>query len=148
MRTKSLNDELGIKDVYRYYRSKDYTTKEDKVRYDVFRTTVYAVNKKIAERLLEGKYIKLPFNLGKFYIRKIKTNFNNMKLDYVHYNKTGERVVHLNTHSNNYHARWFWEKISCRIKNHTIYSFIPSRGNKRALAKVMLSPGGYKRYLE
>jgi hypothetical protein len=148
MRTKALNVELGVKDIYKYYRSKDTTTKEDKVLYDEFRRISYAINKKIAEKMLEGKFIKLPFNLGNFYIRKVRNNFKNLKFDYAHYNKTGEKVVHLNSHSNQYHAKWFWQKISCRIPGHTIYSFIPSRQNKRNLAKLMKEPGGYKKYLE
>jgi len=148
MRTKSLHDELGVKQIYKYYRSKDYTTKDEKELYEVFRQTCYKVNTKIAEKMLEGKYIKLPFNLGKFYIRKVKNNFKHLKFDYAHFNKTGQKAFHLNTHSNKFHAKWYWEKISCRISGNTIYSFIPSRGNKRDLAKVMQEPGGYKKYLE
>lgn len=148
MRTKALNVELGIKDIYKYYRSNLYVTKHDKVLYKEYSKIIYAVNKKIAEKLLEGKYIKFPYNLGKFYIRKVKNNFKHLKFDYAHFNKTGEFSYHLNIHSNMYHAKWFWEKISCRIPGNTIYSFIPSRENKRALAAIMKSPGGYKRYLE
>ena len=148
MRTKALNDELGIKNIYKFYRSDEYATKGDKVLYDLFRQVCYAVNKKIAEKMLEGRTIKLPYNLGKFYIRKVKNNFKHLKYDYAHYNKTGEKVYHLNDHSAQFHAKWYWERISCRIAGHTIYSFIPSRGNKRALSKAMKQPGGYKKYLE
>jgi len=148
MRTKSLHDELGIKDSYKYYRSNDYTTKDEKVLYDDYRKICYAVNAKIAEKIIEGKQIKLPFNLGQIFIRKVKNNFKHLKFDYAHFNKTGEKSFHLNTHSNKFHAKWFWQKISCRIPGNKIYSFIPSRDNKRSLAQVMKQPGGYKRYLE
>jgi len=148
MRTKSLHDELGVKQIYKYYRSEDYTTKDEKVLYEVFRKVCYQVNAKIADKMLAGKYIKLPFNLGKFYIRKVKNNFKNLRFDYSHFNKTGQKAFHLNTHSNKFHAKWYWEKIGCRISGNTIYSFIPSRGNKRDLAKSMKEPGGYKKYLE
>lgn len=148
MRTKSLHDELGIKQAYKYYRSNDYTTKDKKVLYDDYRKICYAVNSKIAEKLLDGKYIKLPFNLGKLFIKKVKNNFKHLKFDYAHFNKTGEKSFHLNTHSNKFHAKWFWEKLSCRIPGNKIYSFIPSRENKRALSQVMQTSEGYKRYLE
>ena len=148
MRTKSLHDELGIKNSYKHYRSNDYTTKDEKVLYDDYRKICYAVNAKIAEKMLEGRQIKFPFNLGQLFIRKVKNNFKNLKFDYAHFNKTGEKSFHLNTHSSKFHAKWFWQKISCRIPGNKIYSFIPSRENKRALARVMKQPGGYKRYLE
>lgn len=148
MRTTTLNDELGIKQIYKYYRSEDYTTKDEKVLYDEFRKICYAVNAKIAEKMLDGKYIRLPFNLGKFYIKKVKNNFKHLKFDYAEWNKTGKKLFHLNIHSNKFHAKWFWEKISCRIPGNKIYSFIPSRANKRELAKVMKQSGGYKKYLE
>ena len=44
----TLNDELGIKQIYKFYRSKDYTTKDEMVLYNIFRKFCYAVNKKIA----------------------------------------------------------------------------------------------------
>jgi hypothetical protein len=146
MRTKSLHDELGIKDAYKLYRSD--TTKDEKVLYDEYRRICYAVNAKIAEKLLCGKQIKLPFNIGRIFIRKVRNNFKHLKFDYAHFNKTGEKAFHLNIHSNKFHAKWFWEKISCRIPGNKIYSFIPSRDNKRSLSKVMQQPGEYKRYLE
>jgi len=106
MRTTTLNDELGIKQIYKYYRSEDYTTKDEKVLYDEFRKICYAVNAKIAEKMLDGKYIRLPFNLGKFYIKKVKNNFKHLKFDYAEWNKTGKKLFHLNTHSN---------KVSCKV---------------------------------
>lgn len=148
MRTKALHDELGVKYIYKYYRSEDYTIEDDKVLYEIFRKICYSINAKIADKMLEGQYIRLPFNLGKFYIKKVKNNFKNLKFDYAHFNKTGQKTFHLNTHSNKFHAKWYWEKISCRISGNTIYSFIPSRGNKRNLAKSMQVTGGYKKYLE
>jgi hypothetical protein len=148
MRTKAVNAELGIKQVYKYYRSKDYTTKDEKVLYEEFKSICYAVNKRLAEKILEGNHVKLPFNLGDFYIKKVKNNYKHLKYDYGHYNKTGEKIYHLNAHSKKYHAKWFWRKINCRIPGHIIYSFIPSRGNKRNLATIMKRPDGYKKYLE
>lgn len=148
MKMTILNVKFGIKQIYKFYRSKDYTTKDEKVLYDKFRKICYAVNKRIAKKMLEGKYIRLPFNLGKFYIRKSKNNYKNLKLDYEYYNKTGKITYHLNEHSNKFHAKWFWEKISCRIPGNKIYSFIPSRQNKRDLANLMKQPGGYINYLE
>ena len=143
-----LNVEFGIKDLYRFYRSKDYTTKDEKVLYEDYRKICYAVNKKLAQRMLEGKFIRLPFNLGKVYIRKVKNNFKHLKFDYAYFNKTGEKAFHLNEHSDKFHAKWFWEKISCRVPGNKIYSFIPSRHNKRELSRLMQQPGGYLKYLE
>jgi len=148
MKKTTLNDELGIKKIYKFYRSKEYLTKDDKVLYDDFRKVCYAVNARIAEKMLEGKYIRLPFNLGKFYIRKVKNSYKHLKLDYNYFNTTGKIAYHLNEHSNKFHAKWFWEKISCRIKGSKIYSFIPTRKNKRELSKKMQQPGGYINYLE
>lgn len=148
MKMTTLNVKLGIKQLYKYYRSEDYTTKGEKVLYNEYREICYKVNERIAQSMLQGKYIRLPFNLGKFYIKKVKNNYKHLKLDYAYFNETGKKAFHLNEHSNKFHAKWFWEKISCRIPGNKIYSFIPSRNNKRQLAKIMKQPGGYKNYLE
>lgn len=148
MKMKPLHDRKGIKDIYKYYRSDNYATKEEKVTYKDFTEVCYKVNALLAERMLEGKYFKLPLGLGKFFIKKRRLNFDSLKFDYAHYNKTGQKAFFLNEHSNRFYAKWFWEKISCRVAGNSVYSFIPARTNKRALANVMQTPGGYKRFLE
>lgn len=145
---KPLHDRLGIREIYKYYRSENYTTKETKVLYKDFAKICALVNERIAQKMLEGKSFKFTNNLGIFYIRKRKLNFARLKFNYVHYNKTGQKSFFLNEHSNKFYAKWYWEKITCRIPGHTLYSFIPSRKNKRALAQKMKQVGGYKKYIE
>lgn len=148
MRMKPLHDRKGIKEIYKYYRTEEYISKLNKLTYKDFANICYKVNSLISERMLEGKYFKLPFGLGKFFIKKRRLNFDKLKFDYAHYNKTGQKTFFLNEHSNKFYSKWFWEKISCRIAGNSIYSFIPTRTNKRDLASVMQTSNGYKRFLE
>lgn len=148
MKTKPLHDRLGIREIYKHYRSENYITKETKVLYKDFTTVCANVNKRISEKMLEGKSFKFPNNLGIFYIRKRKLNFDKLKFNYALFNKTGQKSFFLNEHSRKFYAKWYWEKIACRIPGHTLYSFIPSRENKRALAQVMFQANGFKKYIE
>ncbi len=47
------------------------------------------------------------------------------------------RVFYTNEHTNGYKHRFRWSKMKMRLENMYYYSFIPSRTNKRLLAKYL-----------
>jgi hypothetical protein len=132
--------EKGLKDFYNLY--------EGELTYNEFAKILKKVNKVIAVEILKGISIKFPMRLGTFCIKKVKNNYKHLKFNYHVYNTTGVKTYHLNEHSKEFHGKWFWERILCNIIGHKRYCFIPSRGNKRALAKVMKTEGGYKLYTQ
>jgi len=112
--------------------------------------------KGISEEILKGYYFPLFSRMGNISIRKMKLTF---KVD-----DTGELITnapidwkstldlwqededaknqkilvrHINTHSNGYIYRWFYDRGLANFRNKTKYAFIPSRENQRNLAKLI-----------
>ena len=99
----------------------------------------------------------MPYKIGRLRIRKYKPKIkinedgtldkSKLFVDYANTNKlwstnkeakkNKKLVFHLNDHSNGYQHRWFWEKRESNIPNHSAYCFLPSRLNKRTLAKAL-----------
>lgn len=93
--------------IYKYYK-KDIVNPESKynVDYKTYRTVCEMFNKLVVDDILENAAsFKMPQRLGEFRIKLTKTKYDNLKFDYGHFNKTGEKAVHLNEHSNDYYAR-------------------------------------------
>ena len=103
--------------------------------------------KSIMEEIMENGYtFKMPFNMGKIRIDKQKVrvgkNKRRLAIDWEMTNKHGKVIYHLNEHSSGYKYIFIWQKITNSLKNKTFYRFVPSRGNKRKLAK-MIKSGDY-----
>lgn len=112
-----------------------------------FHAVCNACNAALVELLLAGREIKLPFGVGTLYVEKKKMNFAHaLPLDYGHWQKTGEKRFHLNRHSDGFRARFHWRKQTVALVNKSFYAFVPARAAARALAQVLLSPGGHKSY--
>ena len=80
----------------------------------------------------------MPYRLGTVRIKKRKIDINNLKPDFGLFNKSDEtyKNKHLNEHSNNYYVRYYWTKrVETLIKNKSVYTYIPTRANKRELAR-------------
>jgi len=128
--------ERGIYDLYKYYKS----VVKEPLEFRTFRAVCFANNRLMAEEIIEkGSNLRLPNRLGYLRIRKTKMNYKNLKFDYSTYNKTGVKAYHLNEHSDDFRARFLWNKAKCIVKGKKPWSFTPSRHNKRAVAKVMLT---------
>ena len=100
-------------------------------------------NQLISEKILrEGYIFKLPFYLGRIYIKKVAMPVKKEKL-HLDYKKTKELnkpIYHMNTHSRDNFYRWQWQKAD-RLNTHMrkLYKFVPTRKNKRTLAKIILN---------
>ena len=131
----------SLKDSYSSYRE---TTKSP-VSLKVYKEVIGDLNKDIMQYLMEGGIFTMPYRLGIIRIKKIKNNLNNLKIDFKHYLTTGQKIYHLNDHSNGYYYRWLWDKYKAGviIKNKGRYKFVFSRANKRALAKLIKEGNDY-----
>jgi hypothetical protein len=111
-----------------------------------YRTICEEFNEIISAEMLKGNEYKMPGRLGNLRVLKSKTKLDSkkLKMDYGHYKKTGEKIFHLNRHSNGFKVRWYWGKKNCKVKHKTFYCFKPSRENKRKLTEVMFLPDGHK----
>lgn len=114
-----------------------------------YKQICYEFNKLLADKILYEMFeLKMPYRLGSLRIKKVKTPLNKLSMDFETYNKSGIRIMHLNEHTKGYHARWFWHKKICNIVNHTVYSFLPTRDNKRRLATYVKETSPQIKYFE
>lgn len=135
---------LTLKHIYQYYIKDISEESKYHLDYKTFRNICEEFNKELSKEILEGYFFKMPYRLGTIRIKKRKVDLKNLKPNFGLYNETdGEyKNKHLNEHSNNYYVRYYWNKrIATLIKNKSAYSFIPTRENKRTLAKLIKENG-------
>lgn len=113
------------------------------ISYQEYRKICEKFYKRMMASILEkGSQFKMPYNLGKIYIdkRKVKThNKKKLSIDWALTNEHGKVIYHLNEHSRGYKYIFQWEKKTYKTKNKNFYRFVPSRFNKRKLAKLIKS---------
>lgn len=100
-------------------------------------------NKMLSEKILtEGYIFTIPYAIGKMTIIKVKmpTDRKYLRIDYKKSKELKRTIYHMNTHSREFFYRWKWIKPE---RGHSmmrrIYKFVPSRPNKRRLAKLILN---------
>jgi len=119
------------------------------ISYSDYVKICYAANKKIVEHIQNGGYFKMPYNVGDLDIKKRKVNYNNLKIDFAEFNRTGKKIMLLNEHTDGWYFKYHWDKKLCNIKGNFFYSFIPTRANTRELVRLLKSGEKSKRdYLE
>lgn len=113
-------------------------------------------HKMVVNDVLSGEDFIIPERLGIIGIRKNKTIIKTDEEGNVITNapinykatldlwekdpkaKENKKIIrHINEHTNRYVHRWYWNKYDANFRNKTAYSFIPTRTNKRLLAKVL-----------
>jgi len=135
---------LTLKHIYEYYIKDVSETSKYNIDYKTFRTICEEFNKELSNQVLDGLFLDMPYRLGTIRIKKRKVDLRNLKPDFGLFNKSEEQYKnkHLNEHSNNYYVRYYWNKrVATIIKNKAAYSFIPTRDNKRNLAKLIKENG-------
>ena len=131
---------LGLRDSFKDFNKKQAAGNPFSVDYKTYRSVCEEFNKKVVEDILyEAGEFKLPYRLGEIRIQKKKMLFetSKMKIDWKATKEAGLIVYHMNDHRDNYRYRWYWKKKNVIVQNKTLYSFIPSRANKRELAKLL-----------
>lgn len=103
-------------------------------------------NKRLVEEALAGNHIRMPYRLGVLWIKKYKMNWNKPLIDFRESKIQGKIVYHDNIHSEGWGAKWAWKKINHDFENAIYYSLTATRKNARELAKVMKTPGQYKKF--
>ena len=141
-----IQDVYNLKDMYEEYLQEVEEGSPYHVTYQQYRGICENFYKEMMGKVLDhAAEFKMPYNLGKIYVDKKKVSPGNKKrlgIDWDLTNKYGKFIYHLNEHSRGYKYIFIWEKKTYRTKNKNLYKFIPSRTNKRRLAKLIKS-GNY-----
>lgn len=134
-----IQNPLTLKHSYLYYTKDLEEDSKYNVDYRTYRDICEDFNKLISEAIIErGEFFQLPYRLGILRIKKRQTDLNNLRSNFGLFNKDNIKSKFLNEHSKGFYCRFYWNKrIDTIVKNKTAYSFIPTRFNKRYLAKVL-----------
>ena len=104
----------------------------------------------LAKSMIEGGIVyRLPHRLGSLGINKTKTA-KKFYIDFKHYNATGEKIPLKNKHSQGYYARFRWKKAApyAIFPYKKMFTFKPTRANKRYLAKCIKEKNTITKYFE
>ena len=136
----------NTREIFKSYKSSNDYNGES---LSLFNKICYLFNKKFMNSLIhQSNELRFPCGLGMIRIRK-KNTFtkpNNLKGDaynssYIPTNwlasrKEGKRILEFNDHRGGYKYEFFWTK-NANLSNGKKYRFVPSRTNKRELAKIL-----------
>lgn len=130
-----------IKDFHNHYRGLIENGTVYDVELSVYRNVLVDYFKYLRDSVIEeGRDVKFPCRLGRFYIIKHKPKTltkQSLKVDFKTTRELGKIIYHLNEHSDGFKYRFFWQKTNSMIKNQVKYMFIWARDNKRRLAQII-----------
>lgn len=149
----------SIKEAYTYYK-KNRTT-EKLIPISDYRKLMNSFNTFLMKKVLEGKEIILPSRMGRITVQGIHQNirideYGNIKGTRIDWKATKDLwatdtehaqkktlVYFFNEHSDGMKYSFKWSKNNVPVQNKNFYTFIPSRHNKRTLAKLIKAGSEY-----
>ena len=132
-----------LKNTYEFYKEEIGSNKLYEVEWDLYQNICHEFYKEIMNYIIEDNGIfELPFRLGKFFVLKEKIDLkklNRQAIDWAATNKHGKVIYHLNEHTDGYKYSYQWDKKDSRVPNLYFYRLVPTRNNKRKLARLIKS---------
>ena len=128
-----------IIDSYKDYKE-EYKNTPFLVDKETYKNICYDFNKAVSEDMIKNTLeFDIPSRLGSIRIKKIKgkNDLKSKKIDWKASKESGMKIYHLNMHTDGYHYKWHWHKQDALFANKSIYSFRPTRFNKRTLAGLL-----------
>lgn len=144
MGTKNkIKNVLTLKHSYKYYIKDIDKSSKFYIKEKQYRDICEDFNRMIMTEIIEnGEFFVIPYRLGVLRIKKRRIDLNNLKPNFKVFNEEHIKSKFLNEHSGGYYCRFYWNKnINTIVTNKTLYSFIPTRYNKRYLAKTIKEKG-------
>lgn len=141
--------DLGIKDAYEAYATREKNRQRKPKAYPIYKAILKEANLMIRDSIiLENEPVKLPYRIGKLWVRKYKVNFNPDKKNFwrVDYNRSSiesekrqEKIIVY--YDQEYRYRIMWNKGHPHdfrgIKGKRFYTFYPCRTANRLIAKAL-----------
>lgn len=149
----------SIKEAYNYY--KKHKTSSNLLTISDYRKLMNSFNTFIMKKILEGNEVILPCRMGRMSIQGIHQNirldeYGNIKgtrIDWFstkglwatdpEHAKKKTLIYFFNEHSEGIKYSFKWSKNNVPVQNKNYYTFIPSRHNKRTLAKLIKGGAEY-----
>lgn len=156
---------VNIRDVYVFYSEKYGTPSKGGCKQKEFRGIINEFNRYLADQIIKGEKVVLPFGLGCLEVLKKKQKYiiKDGKLDTKQllpdwpktweYWKTNQKAAaekkllfYTNEHTDNYRYKFNWDKYNTNVRGMRNYSFSPSKLLSRRLKEHLLDPESIKNY--
>lgn len=139
----------GTAEMYKFYLQKHEPTKKiNKTKYWMYKEVLARFNKKASDAIIFGQTLNLGNRLGYVLIRKIKRNYENPVPDWGASKKIKEDLIKAGEvpkdenhpegkewivfFDDPWYLRWAWIKRKvCKVRNHTVYKFMPTSNRSR-----------------
>lgn len=138
---------LTLTHAYEYYTEKGGT-----LDYKVWRKICETFNEKAVNAMLEGKRIDLPGRLGFLNVIRKERDFTKPRVNWgasrrikkqllaegkeLYDEKTGKGERWLVYYTDDFYCRFRWSKKHCKVRNKSVYKFVPTRGKVGAKNKL------------
>jgi len=151
----------STREMYKYYVRKYESSKKRKTPYWMYKEITARFNKKVSDAIVFGGTLKLGHGLGYMLIRKIKRNYENPIPDWGESKRIKQGMIAngitpkdpnhpegkewIVFFSDPWFLRWAWVKRAvCKVKNHTVYKFMPTSNRSRTANDTEFSKLGNK----
>lgn len=148
----------SAKEMYEWYKQKN---KDTRIPYWMFKEVLARFNKKASDAVIFGQVLNLGSRLGSVIIKKISRNYKKPMVDWgaskarrkeleqdgvaCKTKETPNGEEWLIFHTSPWYLRWAWfKKRACRVKNQTVYKFIPTSNKSKKAGEDSLDKLGNK----
>jgi len=148
----------SVKGMYAYFKEKNPTTD---IPYWMYNEVLSRYNKKAADAVIFGEVLNLGNTIGRILIKKIKRRYDKLEVDWdTSFNRKKELIAQgitpregdnggenwLIYYTDAWYARWAWQKRfgACRVRNQSVYKFLPSSNRSKKAGDNSLERLGNK----
>ena len=107
------------------------------ITYSYFCYILEKFNKKMVDKILEGKTVYLLNGMGNLRIRKIQRNYSKKMVNFGETNKNRakgiDKIVYF---TDDIYYRFYWEKGKSTCPNKSVYVFKPTRGSNGITQRI------------
>lgn len=136
-----IKDPYTLVDIYESYKEYVKDNPVYNTDYRDFRIICSLFNKRIIEHILyKSETFKMFGGIGELSVLKLipsKSKTKRLSVDFKKTSEYGKTIFHTNDHSDGYKYMFHWNKSKTIFRNKYLYNFIPTRANKRTLAKII-----------
>lgn len=135
----------STKEMYAFYKAKYPKSKEP---YWMFKEVIARYNKKTADAIIFGQVLNFDNKIGNLLIKKIRRNYEKPVVDWGASKKEKKKILAeggtlwseqnpsgekwMIYHSDPWYLRFAWvKKRVCRVKNQTVYKFVPTSNRSK-----------------
>lgn len=149
----------SVKGMYKYFKEKNPTTD---IPYWMYNEILSRYNKKAANAVIFGEVLNLGNTIGRILIKKIRRRYEKLEVNWGASNARKAELITTGTvpkdkdhpegenwilyHTDAWYARWAWQKRNgaCRVRNQSVYKFLPSSNRSKKAGDVSLERLGNK----